>query len=152
GTVRIAMFVAMAAFLVMALCVPGAFGDEAAILAGAYAVVRVAHINLFWIASRDDPMLRRSVIGLAGGTAIGVSLLVASSLAHGPLQGGVWALALGLDMGGPYVFGSEGWKLVPGHFAERHGLIVLIALGESIVAIGVGAEHGVDAGIIAAAV
>jgi low temperature requirement protein LtrA len=55
-------------------------------------------------------------------------------------------------MGGPYLFGAEGWKLVPGHFAERHGLIVLIALGESIVAIGVGAGAGVDAGIVAAAV
>jgi low temperature requirement protein LtrA len=53
---------------------------------------------------------------------------------------------------GPFLFGSEGWKLVPGHFAERHGLIVLIALGESIVAIGVGAGSGVDAGIVAAAV
>ena len=42
-------------------------------------------------------------------------------------------------MGEPYLFGSEGWHLVPGHFAERHGLIVIIALGESIVAIGLGA-------------
>ena len=55
-------------------------------------------------------------------------------------------------MGGPYVLGSEGWKLVPAHFAERHGLIVIIALGESIVAIGVGAEEGVDAGVVVAAV
>ena len=55
-------------------------------------------------------------------------------------------------MGGPYLFGAEGWKLVPRHFAERHGLILIIALGESIVAIGVGAEFGVDAGVIAAAV
>ena len=55
-------------------------------------------------------------------------------------------------MAGPYFFGSEGWKLVPGHFAERHGLIVIIALGESIVAIGVGAGVGVDAGVVAAAV
>jgi low temperature requirement protein LtrA len=54
-------------------------------------------------------------------------------------------------MAGPFFFGAEGWKLVPGHFAERHGLILLIALGESIVAIGVGAEHGVDGGVIAAA-
>jgi low temperature requirement protein LtrA len=57
-----------------------------------------------------------------------------------------------LDMGEPYVFGSGRWKLVPGHFAERHGLIVIIALGESIVAIGVGAEGDVDAGVVAAAV
>ena len=55
-------------------------------------------------------------------------------------------------MGGPFLFGADGWKLVPGHFAERHGLIVIIALGESIVAIGVGAEAGVDAGVVAAAV
>jgi low temperature requirement protein LtrA len=55
-------------------------------------------------------------------------------------------------MAGPYFFGSEGWKLVPAHFAERHGLIVIIALGESIVAIGVGAESGIDAGVVVAAV
>ena len=55
-------------------------------------------------------------------------------------------------MGGPYFFGAEGWKLVPHHFAERHGLIIIIALGESIVAIGVGAEEGVDVGIVVAAV
>ena len=53
---------------------------------------------------------------------------------------------------GPFLFGSEGWKLEPHHFAERHGLIFIIALGESIVAIGVGSEAGVDAGVIAAAV
>jgi low temperature requirement protein LtrA len=53
---------------------------------------------------------------------------------------------------GPYLFGAEGWELVPAHFAERHGLIIIIALGESIVAIGVGAGHDVDAGVVAAAV
>jgi low temperature requirement protein LtrA len=104
------------------------------------------------VASRDDPALRRSVLGLAAGTATGVALLVAASAADGALRGGLWAVALVLDMGEPYVFGSEGWKLVPGHFAERHGLIIIIALGESIVAIGVGAEGDVDAGVVAAAV
>ena len=61
-------------------------------------------------------------------------------------------MALALDMLEPFLFGSEGWKLHPGHFAERHGLIIIIALGESIVAIGVGAGHQVDAGVVAAAV
>jgi low temperature requirement protein LtrA len=55
-------------------------------------------------------------------------------------------------MGGPLVFGVEGWKLKPEHFAERHGLIMIIALGESIVAIGIGAEAGVGAGEVVAAV
>jgi low temperature requirement protein LtrA len=152
GTVRFAIFAAMAALLVVALCVPEAFDSLALLFACAYAIVRFAQIVLFVVASRDDPALRRSVAGLAGGTALGTGLLVAASAADGALQGALWALALLLDMGEPYVFGSEGWKLVPGHFAERHGLIIIIALGESIVAIGVGSEAGVDAGVVAAAV
>lgn len=152
GIVRIVIFVAMAALLVVSLCVPEAFGDLGLLFAGAYAVVRVAHIVLFVLASRGDPGLRTSVIGLAVSTAVGVGLLVAASFADGWLQGGLWAIALILDAGGPYVFGAEGWKLVPHHFAERHGLILIIALGESIVAIGVGAEAGIDAGVVTAAV
>ena len=152
GTVRFAMFGAMAALLVTALCVPHAFGNLGLLFACSYAVVRFGQIALFVVASRDDPPLRRSVGGLAVSTAIGVGLLVAASFANGLLQGGLWALALFLDMIGPFFFGADGWKLVPGHFAERHGLIVILALGESIVAIGVGAGVHVDAGVVGAAV
>jgi low temperature requirement protein LtrA len=152
GTVRLAMFAAMAGLLVAALCVPGAFGREALLFACAYAVVRGAHIALFTIASREDAELRHSVVGLAGSTALGVGLLVAAAFLGGAVQIGLWALALVLDMLGPYLFGADGWRLVPGHFAERHGLIVLIALGESIVALGVGAKDVLDVGVVAAAV
>ena len=151
GIVRLAMFGAMAGLLVIALCIPEAFGDLAGLLAGAYAVVRFSQIALLFIAARDDPGLRRSTMGLLVGTAIGVGLIASASFADGGLQLAIWAIALALDMGEPFVFGSEGWTLVPGHFAERHGLIIIIALGESIVAIGVGAEAGVDAGVVAAA-
>ena len=152
GTVRLAMFASMAALLVAALCVPGAFGNEALLFACAYGVVRGAHIVLFTIASRDDAALRRSVVGLGVTTALGVGLLALAAFTDGALQLGLWGLALVLDAGGPYLFGADGWKLVPGHFAERHGLIVLIALGESIVALGVGAKTELDAGIVASAV
>lgn len=152
GSVRLAMFAAMAGLLVCALCVPEVFGRLGLLFALALLVVRTAQIALFVLASRDDANLRSSVTGLAGSTAIGVGLLVAASFTDGLLQGALFALALLLDMGGPYFFGVEGWKLVPGHFAERHGLIVIIALGESIVAIGVGAEHHIDAGVVTAAV
>jgi low temperature requirement protein LtrA len=152
GAVRLVLFASMAAFLVAALCVPEAFDDTALLFACAYGVVRVAHIALFVLASRDDPALRTSVTGLAGGTAVGVGLLLAAAFTDGWMQGALWGLAILLDVGEPFIFGAEGWKLVPGHFAERHGLIVIIALGESIVAIGVGAETGVDAGVVAAAV
>jgi low temperature requirement protein LtrA len=152
GAVRLAMFAAMAAFLVCALCVPGAFGTEALLFACAYAAVRAAHIVLFVLASREDPDLRHSVLGLAASTALAVGLLLAGAIAGGAAQVGLWGLALVLDMGGPFLFGAEGWRLVPGHFAERHGLIVIIALGESIVAIGVGARAVIGAGVVAAAV
>jgi low temperature requirement protein LtrA len=151
GAVRLVMFVVMAALLVVALCVPDAFGDTALLFACAYGIVRFGQIALFLLASRDDPALRRSVSGLAGGTALGVGLLVAAAFTDGWVQGALWLLALLLDMGEPYLFGSEGWRLRPGHFAERHGLIIIIALGESIVAIGVGASGEVDAGVVAAA-
>ena len=104
------------------------------------------------IGSRDDPNLRASVIALAVSTAVGVGLLVAASFADGTLQGAIWGVAILLDYGGPYFFGVEGWRMMPSHFAERFGLIVIIALGESIVAIGVGVESEVDAGIVVAAV
>src|SRR3954469_16990100 len=152
GTVRLAIFGAMAGLLVAALCVPDVFGDTALLFACAYAAVRAGQIVLFVIASPDDPGLRHSVWGLAISTAIGTGILVGASFADGLLQGALWALALALDMGGPLIIDASGWRLQPGHFAERHGLIVLIALGESIVAIGVGSEAGVDAGIVAAAV
>jgi low temperature requirement protein LtrA len=146
GAVRLVIFAAMAGLLIVALCVPQAFGDNATLFACAYALVRAAHIGLFIIASRDDRALRSSVLGLAGGSALGVGLIAGAAFTDGWHQGALWALALLLDMGEPFLFGAEGWRLVPGHFAERHGLILIIALGESIVAIGVG-----DAGVVAAA-
>jgi low temperature requirement protein LtrA len=152
GAVRLVMFGAMAALLIVSLCVPEAFGELALVFALAYGAVRTAHIALFMLASPDDDALRHSVLGLAASTAIAVALLAAASLFDGLAQGALWALALFLDMGGPFLFGSEGWKLMPEHFAERHGLIVIIALGESIVAIGVGAAGALDFGIGTAAV
>jgi low temperature requirement protein LtrA len=152
GAVRFVMFGAMAAFLVVALCVPGAFEDLGLTFAIAYGGVRAMHLALFALASRDDPELRGSVTSLAISSAIAIGLLTGASSAEGSAQGALWGFALLLDVGGPFIFRAGGWKLVPKHFAERFGLIFLIALGESIVAIGVGAGHGVDGGVIVAAV
>jgi len=152
GAVRLVIFAAMGAFLVTGLCVPKAFDDAAFIFACAYGVVRAAHIALFLLASRDNPGLRTSTIGLAISTAISVGLIFAASATDGTLQGALWALAISIDTAGPFLFGAEGWQLVPQHFAERHGLIIIIALGESIVAIGAGVTGSIDLGIVAAAV
>ena len=152
GAVRIAMFLATAALLVAALCVPEAFGDRALLFAIAYGMVRAGQIALFVIASRDDPGLRRSVVGLAISSAIGIGLLVGASFLSGGAQEALWGIAILIDWGGPALFGMRGWKLVPGHFAERHSLVIILALGESIIALGVGARVDLTAGVVTAAV
>jgi low temperature requirement protein LtrA len=152
GAVRLALVGAMAALLIAALAVPDAFGDRAVEFVVAYGAVRAAHIGLFLEASRDDPALRRSSMGLGAGTAAGLALLLAGALIGGPAQFVLWTVAALLDVGEPYFFGADGWRLVPGHFAERHGLIIIVALGESIVALGVGADIGLTFGVTLGAI
>jgi low temperature requirement protein LtrA len=152
GAVRIAMFVAMAALLVVALCTPEAFGDRALTIAIAYGVVRAALIALYLLASHDDPPLRRSVSMLAISSTITVGLLTTASFIDGAGQEALWALAILLDFGAPATFGISGWRLVPAHFADRHNLVIILALGESIVTLGVGAEVDLTAGVLVAAV
>jgi low temperature requirement protein LtrA len=152
GAVRLVFFAAIASMLIAAIAVPEAFGELALVFALAIGFFRVAHIALFTIASADNPDLRRSTVGLGVSTAVAVTILAVASLFDGVPQAALWVLALVLDFGGPYVFGEQGWQLVPGHFAERHGLIIIIALGESIVEIGTGAAGHLDLGIGVAAV
>jgi low temperature requirement protein LtrA len=152
GAVRILMFGAMAAALVASLCVPQAFGDLGLAFALAYGVLRLAHLGLYTISARGEPALRRSIADLAASTAIALGLLTAAAFVDGWPKGVLWAVALLLDFGVPFVAGVGGWTLMPEHFAERYGLFVIIALGESVVAIGVGAGDEVTAGIVVAAV
>ena len=85
-------------------------------------------------------------------TAIpGPTLLIVAGFADGTLQAVLWIVALAIDYSGPYVFGVRGFRVSPGHFSERFSLIVIIALGESIVAIGAGLSGALDGGVIVAA-
>jgi low temperature requirement protein LtrA len=152
GATRFIIFGSMAGLIVVALAIPGAFGDQGLTFALAYAVVRYAHLALFVLASRDDPNLRSSVVSLAASSTVGLGILIWASFLDGVPQLVVWALALVIDFGGPAIYGVAGWKLVPAHFAERYGLIIILALGESIVVIGAGAHGHVTGGVITAAV
>ena len=151
GAVRLVMFGAMGAMLFASLAVPDVFGDDAFLFACAYAFVRLAHLVLYALAGRGDRDLLGAVARLAIGSAIGVSLLFVAAGLDGKPQTAVWAVALGIDLLGAYVGGGRGWRLSAGHFAERHALIVIIALGESIVALGLGATTDLSAGVIVAA-
>jgi low temperature requirement protein LtrA len=152
GAVRLVMFASMAGLLIVALAIPEAYGHRAVTFAVAYGVVRVAHIALYVIASRDEPELRHSVTGLAVTTCLSVGLILIGAFLDDSAQSVVWAVAILLDAGGPGIFGTAGWTLAPGHFAERHNLVIILALGESIVALGVASEIDLTAEVIAAAV
>ncbi len=139
GSVRAGMFGAMAAMLVVAFSVPGAFGSNAVLFAVAYAIVRLLNLLLYVIAGRRDPGFRRAVGRLAPVAATGVALLLVAAWTHGPWQEALWIVALAAIYGSALIGHGQGWHISPAHFTERYGLIVIIALGESVFAIGVGA-------------
>ena len=152
GGVRLAMFGAMGAMLVAALAVPGAFEDEAVLFAAAYLLVRVLHLVLYMIAARRDPDVLGAVLRLTPTAVAAPAFLVLAGFLDGAPQIAAWIAALVVDYVGPALGGGRGWRVQPAHFAERHALIVIIALGESIVAIGAGATGlAVDLGLVASA-
>ena len=151
--VRVAMVAAMAALLVVALAVPEAFDDHGVVFGVAYLIVRLIHLRLYAIAGKHDPDLVDAVLLLTPPTLAAGGLLVAAGFFDGRTQALLWILALVVDYVGPVAGRGRGWRISPAHFAERHGLIVIIALGESIVSIGIGASGvSLSAGIVAAAV
>ena len=152
GAVRIAMFGAMTAMFIASLAVPDVFGNDAFMFACAYAIVRIAHLVLYAVAGRGDRDLLAAIARLGTGSLIGIALLFVASALDGPIQTAVWALAVAIDFAGAWIGGGRGWRLSAGHFAERHGLIVIIALGESIVALGVGSTNELGPGVVAAAI
>jgi low temperature requirement protein LtrA len=145
GAARLAMLAAMAAMFVMALAIPEAFDDRSGGLAGpvvvglCYFAFRLLHLVLFWIIATGDAALRRQLVRFAPSMLGGTALLLAASQLDGTAQTVAWGAALAADYGGTLLGGASGWRFRSArHFAERHGLIVIVALGESIVAIGVG--------------
>ncbi|MBW0117580.1 low temperature requirement protein A [Pseudonocardia abyssalis] len=157
GVIRVAMFAAMGAMFVAAITIPESFDDlpgglsGPVVFAACYFVVRAVHIVMFWLVSAGDPELRKQVLRFVPSMAIGTVLLLAASQTSGALQTWLWVAAIVGDYLGTLVAGT-GWRLASaGHFAERHGLIVIVALGESIVATGIGiAQKPISWPIIAA--
>jgi low temperature requirement protein LtrA len=152
GGVRLLMLAAMGAMFGVALAVPGAFGDDAVLFGVAYLFVRLLHLVLSATVVRDDPTRRGALLRFVPTATLGASLLVVAGFLDGTARIAVWLVALTIDYFGPVIVGvGSGWRVAPEHFAERHGLIILIALGESIIAIGLGAGFELDTGVIVAA-
>jgi low temperature requirement protein LtrA len=152
GAMRVVLLIAMGPLLVLSLAVPGAFGGDGLIFGVAYLCVRVLHLAGYLILARDDPALRALVSRLASTMLPAVSLIVLAGFLDGVPRALCWIAALAVDYGGLALRGTDGWNVQPAHFAERHGLIIIIALGESIVSLGVGASGlGLGASVIVSA-
>ncbi|MGH7638016.1 MAG: low temperature requirement protein A, partial [Gemmatimonadaceae bacterium] len=153
---RLLLFVGMAGFFLAAVAVPHAF-DSAGLLFGAgYLIVVLVHLLLFTQSS-----MRAGVARLAPFNILSALLVLAAGLLRGPMVYVLWSAALLIMIVTPYLSRpagpaiAESFRLAPAHFVERHGLLVIIALGESVIAIGMGVSGEQDAagaaGIIALA-
>lgn len=147
GFTRAALIGVMAVMFVIALTIPEAFDDlpgglpAPLVFAACFFTVRMLHFAAYWEAATGNPALRRqllttSLVPLLAGTA---PLVVAAFVDDLALRTALWALALALDYSLVMLGGVAAWRIISAaHWAERHGLIIIVALGESIVAIGVG--------------
>jgi low temperature requirement protein LtrA len=150
---RVCMFAAMAGMLVVSLSIPDAFGDRGVLFGCAYFFVRAMQLVLY---VRNTPSAAegidlQAVLKLAPGFLLGSALIIVAGFLDGGARASIWILAILVDWSTPLLFGTEEFHLDPPHFAERHGLIVMIALGESILAIGAAAQFTLSAGQVFAA-
>ena len=141
-----AVLVAMAAMFVAALAVPEAFGGHGVLFGVAFLIVAVMHLALYALSARSEPELFAAILRIAPWSLLGASLILAAGFVDDPARSLLWIAALAVGFLGPLVGDMGGWRLAPVHFVERHGLIVIIAIGESLIAIGLGARSA-DLGI-----
>ena len=143
---RVTLLLAMAAFLVQALAIPRAFGDAGLAFGLGYLAVVLVHASLFWQATR--------AIGRTAAFNVGSALLVIlAGFVHGWLDYVLWTLALAVQVATPFLTRLPDFRIRPAHLVERHGLLMIVALGVSVVAIGIGAgEVALNTGLVTAAV
>jgi low temperature requirement protein LtrA len=153
GMVLAAVLVATAAMFVAGLAVPAAFGDEGVVFGAAFLIVNVMYVALYALGARGDPDLLGAIMRVVPWVLSGTALILVAGFVPGELRLLPWLAALAVGFVAPAVLGLQGWRVEPAHFVERHGLIVIIAIGESLVAIGIGARGTrLGAGMIVGAV
>ena len=142
GLVWGTMLVASGAMFVGALAVPDAFGGHGVVFGVAFLIVALMQLALYALAARGDSDLLLAILRVAPSSIVGATLIAVAGFVHGGLKPVLWLIALAVGFFAPLVARPSGWRLHPAHFVERHGLIVIIAIGESLVAIGLGVRHG----------
>ncbi len=147
---RMLLLGGMGGFLVLALTIPTAFGGSGLTFGLAYLVIVLLHTGLY--ARAASAPSARAILGIAPYNLVSAALVLAGGALGGTVQWVLWTAAFTLEWCTPYIAGVEGFEVAPGHFVERHGLVIIIALGESVVAVGIGAAGiPVDAGLVVVA-
>src|SRR5918999_180395 len=152
AVVGAALLVALIAMFVAALVVPGVWEDDGVLFGAAFVVVWGMHTALYALAGPGHRDLLGAVLRLAPWTTLGAVLILVSGFTDGAREW-LWLAALACAYVGGVVSGSRGWRVHPSHFAERHGLVIIIALGEAFISIGIGATGtGIGPGEVVAAI
>jgi low temperature requirement protein LtrA len=147
------VIVASGAMFIGALAVPEAFGRHGRVFGLAFLIVALMWLTLYALSARGDPDLFRAVLRIMPSSITGAILIAVAGFVNGGLKPALWLVALVVGFAGPLFIRVSGWRVHPAYFVERHGLIVIIAIGESLAAIGLGARSGgLGAGVIVAAV
>ena len=161
GFVRLTLLSAMGATLIVSLAVPHAFDRDGWIFGFAYFAVRALHIGAYVAVARTqhDAQLRQAILRLGATELPAAALLVVAAAFNGPPRAAFWIAALLVDYGLGAVLtmrapsGVTGWRIEPHHLAERYNGFVIIALGESVVSVGLGVGGvPLDISVIGAAV
>ncbi len=162
GVVRIGIMLAIALMFIVSLVIPEAYDDldgglfAPLVFVVAYISVRVVHAVVYIVAAGSDAGLRGQIIlSMSAALIPAAALLVLGALIGAPYQVWIWLIAIVVDLVVVYLTSRGGnWRINSAtHFAERHGLVIILALGESIVAIGIGvAQLPVSTAIIIGAV
>jgi low temperature requirement protein LtrA len=150
--VRVVVLAAVGAMLAVSLALPRVFGADGLLFAVGYFVLRALHFVLASLAADADAEWRRATFAVAPNAIVITGALIAASRLHGNAQLACWALAAVVSYAWPLIGHARGWDVSSAHFVERFGLVILIALGEAVVAVGAGAAGlRLDAGVVAAA-
>jgi low temperature requirement protein LtrA len=143
--VRLVTLVATAVAFFLAVGIPQAIGPGALGFAVPYVAVRVVGLLLYYWVARADPAQRAAVLVFGGVSVTGLVAVLAGAALGGPAQYWCWGLAILLDLVAAAIGGQrQGWNIHPDHFVERHGLIVIIALGEALIVAAAGLTRAPD--------
>jgi low temperature requirement protein LtrA len=135
---RLPMLGGMLAFFAISLTIPTAFSENGVVFACAYLVVIAVHTVLYM---QSASWTVAGVWSFARMNMVAGTLILVGAIIGGAAEYVLWSVAVGIFVVVPALVPEEAGWIRPSHFVERHGLVVMVALGESVVAVGIGASH-----------